>query len=140
MDLRAKIVECQTIDELMTLENLYVLDEHEQELVFDKKVEIICRIAEWGMENERLGLVADLTDTWTPEQRERFVCNWQDDEPLLQIGQGQKRSYDETGTNDDESWVDTDRGQGTPVEEVNDGTGTSTDEISDNSVFTVTTS
>ena len=94
MDLRAKIAECQTIDELMALENLYVLNECEQELVFDKKVEIICRMVEWGMENERLGLVADLTDTWTPEQRERFLSNWQDDEPLLQIGRGQKRSYE----------------------------------------------
>ena len=67
-------------------------------------------MAEWGMENERFGLVADLTDTWTPEQRERFLSSWQDDEPLLQIGRGQKRSYKETGTND-ESLVDSNHGQ-----------------------------
>ena len=86
--------------------------------VFDKKVEITCRMVEWGMENERLGLVADLTDTWTPEQHERFLSNWQDDEPLLQIGRGQKRSYEETGTND-ESLIDRNRGQ--PEEVINDG-------------------
>ena len=92
-------------------------------------------MAEWGMENERLGLVADLTDTWTPEQRERFLSNWQDDESLLQIGRGQKRSYEKTGTND-ESLVDSNREQAEEV--INDGAGTSTDEIGDNSVFTET--
>jgi hypothetical protein len=56
--------------------------------------------------------VADLSDTWTPEQRERFLYDWQNDEPLLQVGCRQKRSYDE----------------------MNDG---ATDEVSDN-YFTVT--
>ena len=37
------------------------------------------------VENERLGLVADLTDTWTPEQREMFLLDWNNDEPLLEM-------------------------------------------------------
>jgi hypothetical protein len=54
----------------------------------------------------------DLSDTWTPEQRERFLYDWQINEPLLQVGCGQKRFCDE----------------------MNDG---ATDEVSDN-YFTVT--
>jgi hypothetical protein len=48
-------------------------------------------------------------DSWTLEQGENFMINWQDDEPLLQVGRGQKRSMDE----------------------VNDGAGTS-EQVSDN--------
>jgi hypothetical protein len=47
-----------------------------------------------------------------PEQRERFLYDWQNDELVLQVGCGQKSSYDE----------------------MNDG---ATDEVSDN-YFTVT--
>jgi hypothetical protein len=37
--------------------------------VFKKKVEIISRLLEWGMENEQLGHPADhLADTWASEQ------------------------------------------------------------------------
>lgn len=35
---------------------------YEQALVFERKVEIFCRSAEWGMENERLYLVANISD------------------------------------------------------------------------------
>ena len=107
-----KIKDCQTIAELTVLESSNTLSETEQRLVFEKKMEIFQRIREWRIENERLGLVADLSDTWTPEQRERFVYDWQNDEPFLQVGGGQKISYDE----------------------MNDG---ATDEVSDN-YFTVT--
>ena len=88
MDLPAKIAECQTIAGLSTLERLYLLNEYEQGLLFERKVEIMCRLAEWGMENQQLGLVANITDTWTPEQRERFLFHWQNDEPLFQIDEG----------------------------------------------------
>ena len=115
MDLRAKILECKTAAELTALENLYVLNEREQEMVFERKMEFLCRVVEWRMENERVGLAADLTDTWTPEQRERFLLDWNNDEPLLQTGRGEKRSIDE----------------------LDDGAGTS-DEVSDNDFFTMT--
>ena len=83
----------------MALESLNTLSEAEQRLVFEKKMEIFQRIREWRIENERLGLVADLSDTWTPEQRERFICDWQNDELVLQ--KGQKRSYDGRETPDE---------------------------------------
>ena len=86
MDLTAEINECQTAAELTALENLYVLTEREQQTVFERKLEIVCRVAEWRIENERLGLVADLTDTWTPEQREMFLLDWNNDEPFVNDG------------------------------------------------------
>jgi hypothetical protein len=112
MDLTTKVLECQTVAELSALESLYVLNEQEQALIFERKVELIARSLEWGIENEQLGLVVNLMDSWTPEQRENVMMDWQDDEPLLQMGRGEKRSIDE----------------------VNDGV---TDEVNDN-FFTVT--
>ena len=53
MDLTTKIMECQMAAELTALENLFVLTKHEQEVV----------LTDWRMKNERLGFVADLTDT-----------------------------------------------------------------------------
>ena len=77
-----EINECQMAAELTALENLDVLTEREQETVFERKLEIVCHVAEWRIENERLGLVADLIDTWTHEQREMFLLDWNNDEPL----------------------------------------------------------
>ena len=82
MDIVRKIVECQTVDELTSLENLYVLNEYERGLVYERKVEIVTRLLECGMENERQGLAANLSDSWTPEQRRNFLAEWNDDEPL----------------------------------------------------------
>ena len=66
MDIIRKIIECQTVAELTTLESLYVLNEYEQGLVFERKVEIISRVLEWGMENEQLGIAASLTVVFMP--------------------------------------------------------------------------
>ena len=85
MDIARKIVNCQTIEELVTLENLYVLNDYEQGLVFERKAEITSRLAEWAIENERQGLSADFMNSWTPEQRERFLIDWNDDGPFRQI-------------------------------------------------------
>ena len=134
MGLPAKIAECQTIAGLSTLERLYLLNEYEQGLVFERKVEIMCRLAEWEMENEQLGLVANISDTWTPEQRERFLFDWQNDEPLFQIDEG---LYDEMNDMKDEPQLQVGRGQKRSINEVNDGEEKS-DEVSDNNFFTVT--
>jgi hypothetical protein len=56
-------LECHTIAELSTLERLYLLNEVEQRLLFERKLEIFRRITEWRVENEQLGLTADFTDT-----------------------------------------------------------------------------
>ncbi len=73
MDVVRRIFNSHTIEELLTLESLYDLNEYEEGSVFERKVEVITRRAEWAIENERIGLPADLTDNWTHEQRERFI-------------------------------------------------------------------
>ena len=129
--MEAKIAERQTLAELSTLERLYMWSEYEQGLLFERKVEIICCMAEWGMVNEQLGVVANLSDTWTPKQCERFLLDWQNDKPLFQIDQG---SYKEMN---DEPLLQTSRGQKRFIDKVNDGAGTS-DEVGNNNFFTMT--
>ena len=84
-----------TIVELNYLQRMHTLTDQEQRLVFEKQMEIFQRIREWHLENEQLGLAPDLTDTWTPEQRERFLREWNNDEVILQANREEKRSYDE---------------------------------------------
>ena len=106
LSMERRIKECQTIAELLTLENQSVFNESEKRLLFERKMEIFVRIRGWRLENERLGLIPELTDTWTPEQRERFLCDWGNDEP--QVGHGQKRSHEETINDDIETGQDDD--------------------------------
>jgi hypothetical protein len=113
--MEGKIKECQTIAELLTLERQNVLNELEERLVFERKLEIFLRIKEWRLENERLGIVPDLTDTWTPEQRERFLRDWQDEEIPIH---GQKRSYEEMNSDDEPQFGG---GEERSYEEVNGG-------------------
>ena len=68
-----------------------------------------------------IGFALDLTDTWIPEQRERFLHDWQDNEFIAQINQGQKRSYEEM--------IDDEPQTGGGVDEMSD------DETSDESNF-----
>ena len=37
-----------------------------------------------------MGLVGSISDSWTPEQRQQFIEDWMDDEPLIQEGFGKK--------------------------------------------------
>ena len=106
MDIVRRILACETIDELAALEGLYVLSEYEQGLVYERRIEIVSRLLEWGTENEQQGLVANLSDSWTPEQRRSFLVEWNDDEPfravmnsepVVQSGHGEKRTADESG-------------------------------------------
>ena len=85
MDIARKIIACETIDELTLLESLYVLNDYEQGLVYERKVAIVTRLLEWGLENEQQGLAANLSDSWTPEQRGSFLAEWNDDEPFQMI-------------------------------------------------------
>jgi hypothetical protein len=84
MDIVRRILACETIDELAALEGLYVLNGNEQGLVYERKVEIVSRLLEWGMENEQQGLAANLSDSWTLKQRRSFLMEWNDDEPFGQ--------------------------------------------------------
>ena len=66
------IRQCQTLEQIELLERNHVLADYEKELIFERKVEIIERVLQWRRENEQLGLTATLTDTWTPEERQRL--------------------------------------------------------------------
>ena len=82
-----RIIACQTMAELTALENMYVLSKGEQRLVCanSKKVEIISRLLECCMENKKYGSAANLSDSWTPEQRQRFMLDCNDDEFLREV-------------------------------------------------------
>lgn len=53
-----KVLECQTVDEVVAMENLFVLNEYEQCLVCESKIEIIMSEQE---------LMPNLMDSWNPE-------------------------------------------------------------------------
>ena len=89
-------MECQTI-ELLVLESQNVLNELEERLVFERKMEIFLR----RLENKQLGIVPDLTDTWTPKQRKRFLRDWQDEELPMRMNQGERRSYEEMSSDEE---------------------------------------
>ena len=72
-----------------------VLSDEQRRVLFERRMQIFLRIQQWREENERLGLAPDLIDTWTPEQREWFLRDWQDDEVLNQVNHGEKRTHDE---------------------------------------------
>ena len=63
-----------------------------------------------------MGIVPDLTDTWTPEQRERFLRNWQDEELPMRMNRGERRSYEEMSSDNEEPQVG--RGQKRSYEEM----------------------
>ena len=89
----------------------------------ERQIEIFQRIMQWRLENEQLGLTPDLTDTWTPVQRQIFLQDWQDDEIMLQPVHGQKRTYEEMTADDDDD--------GLPVTQVGRGQKRSHEEIDD---------
>ncbi len=74
----------------------------------------------WDLAPSSLTCTSRVTDSWTPEQRESFLLDWQDDEPF------QQWMVDEF-----EDGLQTGRGQKRSIDEVNDGGGTY-DEVSDN--------
>ena len=121
LGMETKIKECQAFKELLVLGSQSVFNEIEQRLVFERQIEIFQRIMEWRLKNEQLGLAPNLTDTWTPVQRQRFLQDWQDDEIVLQPVHGQKRTYEEMAADDD----------GLPITQVGRGQKRSHEEIDD---------
>ena len=64
-----KINACQTLADIAELERTQSLNEKEQRLMFERRL----YIHEWREENKRLGLEPAISDSWTPEQRQRFL-------------------------------------------------------------------
>ena len=105
MHLPTMIKESTTLAQLLELEKKFSFNEHEKTLIFEQRISILGRLMQWGVENEAMGLVGSISDSWTPEQRQQFIEDWMDDEPLIQEGFGKKRSYDEM--RDDDSGTST---------------------------------
>ena len=51
-----KINECQTLADIAELERTHSLNEEEQRLVFERRLQIFTQIQRWQEENKRLGL------------------------------------------------------------------------------------
>ena len=81
--------------ELGELERTHLLNEEEQRLVFERRLQIFQRIQEWREKNKNLGLEPAISDFWTPEQRQRFLHEWSDDSYIIEASRGEKRTYDE---------------------------------------------
>ena len=99
-DLPTMIKESTTLAQLLELEKKFSFNEHEKTLIFEKRISILGRLMQWDVENEAMGLVGSISDSWTPEQRQQFIEDCMDDEPLIQEGFGKKRSYDEMRNDD----------------------------------------
>ena len=90
-----KINTCQTLTDIAELERMHSLNEEEQRLVFERRLQIFLRIYEWREENKRLGLEPAISDSWTPEQRQRFLNEWLDESYITEAICGEKRTHDE---------------------------------------------
>ena len=126
MEFVRRILACRTVEELCALESLYVLNTLEQSLINERKIEIIA-------DEQRHELSTDLFSTWTSEQVQEFIDEWNDDGPLQQLtldeaptiqqGRGEKRTTDELDENNNE--------------DVNDGASTSKQGDDDERYFSV---
>ena len=90
-----KINACQTLAELCELERIHSLNEEEQRLVFERRLQLFQRIHEWREENKKLGIEPGISDFWTPEQRQRFLNEWNEDSYIIEASRGEKRTHDE---------------------------------------------
>ena len=71
-----KISACQTLTDIAELERTHSLNEEEQRLVFERRLKII-------------------SDSWTPEQRQRFLNEWLDESYITEAIRGEKRTHNE---------------------------------------------
>ena len=76
LDMEVKIAECETVAALNALESMYILNNVESELLYERRVELITRLCEWRYENEQLRLAVDISNSWTPEQRQQSLFDW----------------------------------------------------------------
>ena len=51
--------------------------------IMERKVEIIQRVLQWRRENEQHGIEVTLTNTWTPEERQRFLAERSDGDTVI---------------------------------------------------------
>lgn len=109
MDTSSRICKCWSITELLSLGS-FALNEFEQQLLFKRKREIESRLEDWRGENRQIGLWTNITDSWTTEQREQLLSDWNNEKGLsdpdlfedkshsdimVQIRRGKRRSCDD---------------------------------------------
>ncbi|XP_028416603.1 uncharacterized protein LOC114540667 isoform X2 [Dendronephthya gigantea] len=82
MDLTRIISECQTIAELSTLLESSSFNEFERQFFLKREYEIESRLEKWKKENQQFGLWANITNSWTPEQRQQLLSDWNNDRGL----------------------------------------------------------
>ena len=79
---------CQTLADIAEQKRTHSLNEEQQRLVFERRLQIFLRIHQWREENKRLALESAISDSWTPEQRQRFLDEWNDDQSMLESASG----------------------------------------------------
>ena len=78
----------EKINACQTLADIAELNEEERRSVFERRLQIFLRIQKWREENKRLGLEPTISDFWTPEQRQRFLDEWNDDSYIIEVSTG----------------------------------------------------
>ena len=148
----SRIENCEALAQLRELETELGSDMTllECQQIFERRMELVQRVLEWGREHRAMGLIESIGDSWTPTERQRFLDLWKDDEPLQSITIGSCTELenmmttwtDEQKARFQHDWDDATglfqmgRGEKRDHEEVNDGAGPS-DEVRDNNFFTV---
>ena len=73
------------------------LSNEECRALFERRMQLFCRIRVCREENEKVGLESTISDNWTAGQRQIFLRDWLHDhsitEGALQTGRGEKRSH-----------------------------------------------
>ena len=101
VNMDSRFESCETMAQLGELETELGSDmtflEYQQ--IFERRMELVQRVLEWGKENKAMGLIESIGDSWTPTERQRFLHMWKDDEPLrsITIGSGTKLENKNSG-------------------------------------------
>ena len=79
-----RIEKCETMTQLVELEEElgYNITQYEHQQIFERRMELIQQMLEWGREHKAMGLIESMCDNWTSTERQRFLDLWNDDEPL----------------------------------------------------------
>ena len=86
------------------LERTHSLNEEEQRLVFERRLQIFTQIQRRREENKKLSLEPTISDTWNPQQREKFSRDWLDNSDIVEAMRGEKHTHEgalQTGRGDD---------------------------------------
>ena len=71
----SQIENCETLAQFGELETELGSDMTflEYQKIFERRMELIQRVLEWGREHRAMGLIESIGDSWTPTERQRFL-------------------------------------------------------------------